>query len=92
MTASVTLPNQSVVELPSKYLKYSSFCFFCITSENQIINVDMSELNLSVSIKVHTDIYLELLQDSKPITGAEFEYALDYVLREMNKKMYGFKL
>lgn len=92
MTSSLKLLDNSTVELPSKYLKYSKNCFFCITSENQIINVDISEPNLSVSIKVHMDIYLELLQDSEPITGAEFEYALDYVLREMNKKMYGFKL
>lgn len=89
MQASLKMPDGSIVELPSKYLKFSKTCYYCITSENQIIGIDTSPLSLGVSIRINVDIYLELLQDSEPITGAEFENVLDKTFRALNQKMYG---
>lgn len=92
MKASVKMPDGSIVELASKYLKYTKTCYFCISSQNEIINIDTSPLSLGVSIRINVHIFLDLLQDSEPITGAEFENVLDKTVRAMNQKMYGTQL
>lgn len=89
MTRSLILQDQSVVELPGKYLRYGTHCYYCVTTEHELIMIDTSPLSLGVSVKIHTDIYVELLKKSVPISGAEFEHVLDATLKLINQKIYG---
>lgn len=77
------LPDGTPVEFPSKYLKYGNHCYHAITSDNQLIQVDFSKNMAKIARLIHTDIYLNLLKDSIPITGAEFENAIEKVFTEL---------
>lgn len=72
-----------------KYLKYSNTCYFCVTTDDELIMIDTSPLSLGVSVIVHIDIYAELLKNSIAISGAEFEHVLDTTYKSINQKMYG---
>lgn len=83
MKTILILPDGTPVEFPSKYLKYGNSCYFAITPENHLVQVDTTKETMSISLKIFTDIYLDLLKESVPVTGAEFENMIERTFQSL---------